>query len=112
MTLIGWAQIALVLGVAVLAAMPIGRWLAAIAEGRLGALSRFDRGLLRAAGVDSAGQSWQRYLLAMLAFNAGGFALLYMILRLQGVLPLNPQGFAGVPPFLALNTAVSFERIS
>ncbi|TCH97827.1 potassium-transporting ATPase subunit KdpA [Roseococcus sp. SYP-B2431] len=108
MTLIGWAQIALVLGIAVIAAVPIGRWLAAIAEGRLGFLATFDRALLRAAGVDPAGQSWQRYLLAMLAFNAAGFALLYAILRLQDVLPLNPQGFAGVPPFLAFNTAISF----
>ncbi|MDB5378263.1 MAG: potassium-transporting ATPase subunit KdpA [Rubritepida sp.] len=108
MTFNGWAQITLVLGIAVIAAVPMGRWLAAIAEGRLGFLARFDRGLLRAAGVDPAGQTWQRYLLAMLAFNAGGFVLLYMILRLQGVLPLNPQGFAGVPPFLAFNTAISF----
>jgi K+-transporting ATPase ATPase A chain len=58
--------------------------------------------------VDPAGQSWQRYLLAMLAFNAGGFVLLYMILRLQDVLPLNPQGFPAIPPFLAFNTAISF----
>ena len=108
MTIFGWAQIALVLGISVLAAVPVGRWLAAIAQGRLGVLASFDRAVLRAAGVDSAGQSWQRYLLAMLAFNAGGFALLYMILRLQDVLPLNPQGFPAIPPFLALNTAVSF----
>ncbi|MBS7811882.1 potassium-transporting ATPase subunit KdpA [Roseococcus pinisoli] len=108
MTLNGWAQIALVLGIAVLAAVPVGRWLAAIAQGRLGFLARFDRGVLRAAGIDGAGQGWQRYLLAMLAFNAAGLVLLYLILRLQGVLPLNPQGFDGVPPFLAFNTAVSF----
>lgn len=108
MTIIGWAQIALVLGIAVLAAVPVGRWLGAIAEGRLGFLSNFDRAVLKAAGVDPAGQSWQRYLLAMLAFNAGGFVLLYMILRLQNVLPFNPQGFDAVPPFLAFNTAVSF----
>ncbi|WP_424811202.1 potassium-transporting ATPase subunit KdpA [Roseococcus sp. YIM B11640] len=108
MTLIGWAQIALVLGIAVLAAVPLGRWMAAIAEGRLGWLSSADRGLMRVAGINPAGQSWQGYLLAMLAFNAAGFLLLYAILRLQGVLPFNPQGFDGVPPFLALNTAISF----
>ena len=44
----------------------------------------------------------------MLAFNAAGFALLYAILRLQGVLPFNPQGFGGMSPWLAFNTAVSF----
>ena len=45
---------------------------------------------------------------AMLAFNLAGFLLLYALLRLQGVLPLNPQGFGAVPPDLAFNTAVSF----
>ncbi|PZW39311.1 K+-transporting ATPase ATPase A chain [Humitalea rosea] len=109
MTLIGWAQIALVLGCALLLAVPVGRWLAALAEGRLGGLARLDAAVLRAAGVDaSRGQSWQGFLLAMLAFNAAGFALLYAILRLQGVLPLNPQGFASIPPYLAFNTAISF----
>ena len=44
----------------------------------------------------------------MLAFNAAGFLLLYGMMRLQAILPLNPQGFAGVAPDLAFNTAVSF----
>ena len=44
----------------------------------------------------------------MLAFSMAGFASLYAILRLQVWLPLNPQGFAGVAPDLAFNTAVSF----
>ena len=44
----------------------------------------------------------------MLALNLGGFVLLYGILRLQGALPLNPQGFDGIPPYLAFNTAISF----
>ncbi|MCK8786289.1 potassium-transporting ATPase subunit KdpA [Roseomonas sp. NAR14] len=109
MTLVGWAQIALVLGAVLALAVPAGRWLAALATGRLGPLARLDAAILRAAGVDAAqGQDWRGYLLAMLACNAAGFALLYAILRLQGVLPLNPQGFDGVPPWLALNTAVSF----
>ena len=52
--------------------------------------------------------SWLSYTLAMLTFNALGFLLLYALLRLQGGLPLNPQGFAGVAPDLAFNTAMSF----
>ncbi|UPY38887.1 potassium-transporting ATPase subunit KdpA [Sediminicoccus sp. KRV36] len=109
MTIIGWAQIALVLGCALLLAVPTGHWLARLAQGRLGALAGLDAAVLRAAGVDAArGQGWQAYLVAMLAFNAAGFALLYAMLRLQGVLPLNPQGFQGIPPYLALNTAISF----
>ncbi|WP_431305534.1 potassium-transporting ATPase subunit KdpA [Sediminicoccus sp. BL-A-41-H5] len=109
MTIIGWAQIALVLGCALLLAVPAGAWLAAIAQGRLGPLTRPDAALLRAAGINPGqGQSWQTYLLAMLAFNAAGFLLLYGMLRLQGALPLNPQGFDGIPPWLAFNTALSF----
>ncbi|MBX9748798.1 MAG: potassium-transporting ATPase subunit KdpA, partial [Roseococcus sp.] len=113
MTIIGWAQIALVLGCALLLAVPVGRWLGCLAQGRMGLLTAIDGGVLRAAGVDAArgpggGQSWQGYLLAMLAFNTAGFLLLYGLLRLQGVLPLNPQGFDGIPPYLAFNTAISF----
>ena len=106
MTLIGWGQIALVLGLAVLLAWPVGLALAAIAQGRLGG---WDRTILRACGIDPAqGQGWRGYLLAMLALNAGGCLLLYAMLRLQGALPLNPQGFDGIAPYLAFNTAVSF----
>jgi potassium-transporting ATPase potassium-binding subunit len=109
MTIIGWAQIALVLGCALLLAVPVGRWLGGLAQGRMGVLTGIDAGVLRAAGVDAArGQGWQGYLLAVLAFNAAGFLLLYGLLRLQGVLPLNPQGFDGIPPYLAFNTAISF----
>ena len=43
-----------------------------------------------------------------MAFSAAGFLLLYAMLRLQGVLPLNPQGFGGLSSHLAFNTAVSF----
>ncbi len=51
---------------------------------------------------------WKTYLKALLLFNLFGFLLLFLIQLLQGVLPLNPQGFAGVEWSLAFNTAVSF----
>ena len=47
-------------------------------------------------------------VLALLAFNAVGFVALYALMRLQTALPLNPQGFSGVAPDLAFNTAMSF----
>ncbi|WP_313045466.1 potassium-transporting ATPase subunit KdpA, partial [Brevundimonas sp.] len=53
-------------------------------------------------------QGWLGYVGALLTFNLAGFLLLYGLLRLQGVLPMNPQGFDGVSPHLAFNTAVSF----
>ena len=61
------------------------------------------------AGIDpKREQDWLAYTLALLAFNAAGFVLLYAILRLQHVLPLNPQGFDPMSPHLAFNTAASF----
>lgn len=60
-------------------------------------------------GVDTTkSQGWYGYAGAFLAFNAAGFFALYAILRLQSVLPLNPQGFDALSPHLAFNVAVSF----
>lgn len=61
------------------------------------------------SGVDeSQEQSWQKYMLALLAFNLAGFVLLFAILLFQDVLPLNPQQLPGQEWTLAFNTAVSF----
>jgi K+-transporting ATPase ATPase A chain len=91
-------------------AVPLGRYMAAVYEGRaalgLGALERL---LYRAAGVSAdAEMSWRRYAAALLAFNAIGIAAAYAIQRLQGFLPWNAAGFGAVGPDVALNTAVSF----
>src|SRR4029079_8078996 len=65
--------------------------------------------LYRAGGVDpSREQHWLTYAIAMLLFHVVGFALLYALMRLQGVLPLNPAEQPGVAPDLAFNTAISF----
>ncbi|HWL67972.1 MAG TPA: potassium-transporting ATPase subunit KdpA [Geminicoccus sp.] len=113
MTTDGWLQIALLFAVVLLTAAPLGGFMARVYAGErnlltpiLGPVERF---LYRLAGVDPAAeQSWLGYTLGMLAFNAAGFLFLYLLLRLQGVLPLNPQGFPGVAPDLAFDTAVSF----
>jgi potassium-transporting ATPase potassium-binding subunit len=113
MTLNGWLQIAIILATALLAAIPLGAFMARIYAGKrtflLPLLGPVERGFYMLAGVDPAReQSWRSYALAMLLFNASGFALLYGILRLQGFLPFNPQGFGALSPDLAFNTAVSF----
>lgn len=109
MTAIGWAQIALILGLVAATAAPLGRYTAAVAAGHVTFLAPLERLFYAAGGIDPArGMGWKAYTLAMLATNAVGFLLLYAILRLQGVLPLNPQGFDGLSPWLAFNTAVSF----
>jgi K+-transporting ATPase ATPase A chain len=113
MTIMGWVQIALYVGLVLLVARPLGGYLARIVEGERTLLSPVllpvERGLYRLAGVDpNAGQHWLTYGLAMLLFNGAGLVLLYALQRLQAALPLNPQGLPAVAPDLALNTAVSF----
>ncbi|WP_147694436.1 potassium-transporting ATPase subunit KdpA, partial [Vogesella mureinivorans] len=72
-------------------------------------LGRVESNLYRLSGIDaSREQSWRAYVTAMLVFSLAGFVVLYALLRLQAYLPLNPQGFAGMAPDLAFNTAVSF----
>ncbi|WP_332655334.1 potassium-transporting ATPase subunit KdpA [Brevundimonas sp.] len=113
MNLQGWAEIALTLGLAALIGWPIGLYMSRVWNGErtwLDPVMKPVEGLFyRAAGVNPAhSQGWLGYAGALLAFNAAGFFLLYAILRLQGGLPLNPQGFEGLSPHLAFNTAVSF----
>jgi K+-transporting ATPase ATPase A chain len=113
MTAIGWLQIALLFGAVLLCAVPLGAFMARVFAGERTVLSPVlgpvERGFFRISGIDPAKeQGWLAYTLGMLVFNGAGFVLLYALLRLQGVLPFNPQGFAGVSPDLAFNTAVSF----
>ena len=109
----GWILIALFLALTFAMAKPFGAWLYELYEGRtltyLGFLAPVERVLYRAGGVDPAKeQGWRGYAIAMLLFSVAGIFLTYAIERLQGVLPLNPQGFGPVPSPVAFNTAVSF----
>ncbi len=106
-------QMTLLLGGYVLAvlllALPMGKWLAAVAQARLTRLQRLDTAVLRACGASpEREQGWRDYALALLAFYIVGVIVVYALQRLQGVLPLNPQGFAAVSPDLSFNTAISF----
>jgi K+-transporting ATPase ATPase A chain len=113
MTLQGWAEIALTVGLAALIGWPIGIYMSRVWNGErtwLDPVLKPVEGLFyRAAGVNPArSQGWLGYAGALLAFNAAGFFLLYALLRFQNVLPINPQGFDGLSPDLAFNVAVSF----
>ena len=113
MTIVGWSQIAIILACVVAAAIPFSRLIDAVYAGRRNPLSSVLRPIevafLRIAGVDETReQTWRGYALAMIAFSVAGFLSLYALQRLQGVLPLNPQGFDGVAPDLAFNTSISF----
>jgi potassium-transporting ATPase potassium-binding subunit len=113
MTLVGWAQIALVLALVLACAVPLSKFIADVYAGERTFLSPVvepvERGFYRLAGVDPAReQDWFTYTIAMLVFSIAGLLSLYAIQRLQNFLPLNPRGFDAVPPDLAFNTSDSF----
>jgi K+-transporting ATPase ATPase A chain len=113
MSLNGWLQIGLMFALVIATARPLGLYMAAVFEGRATALDRalgpVEKQFYALSGIDpKREQDWLSYTIALLAFNAAGFVLLYAILRLQHVLPLNPQGFDPMSPHLAFNTAASF----
>ena len=113
MTLVGWLQISLLFLAVLLVVKPLGLYMARVFSGDRTFLSPvlgpLERGLYRAGGINpEKEQGWLGYTFAMLAFSLAGFIALYAMLRLQAYLPLNPQGFPGMAPDLAFNTAVSF----
>ena len=108
-----WWQLA-AFGVALLlSTKPLGLYMAAVYEGRRTflwpVLRDLERGLYRLAGVnEDAETDWRRYTGAALLVNLLGFIAVYVLQRLQGVLPLNPQALGAVSADSAFNTAVSF----
>ncbi|MBW8812553.1 MAG: potassium-transporting ATPase subunit KdpA [Caulobacterales bacterium] len=109
----GWAEIALTLALTVAVAFPLGAYLARVWQGGKTWLDPVLRPLERlvyaGCGIKAArSQGWLGYTGSFLAFSAASFVVLYLMLRFQNLLPLNPQGFAGMSPDLAFNTAVSF----
>ena len=106
-------QLVVYLVVLMAIAWPMGRWLAAVADGRLPTwlkpIVAVERAMYRLAGVDpDESTTWQRYAVALVAFNVLGVVAVYALQRLQGVLPLNPQGMGAVSPDSSFNTAISF----
>jgi K+-transporting ATPase ATPase A chain len=95
---------------------PLGSYMAAVYEGEPTLLGRVlgpvEGFLYRLYGVPGDAERremrWPTYAGAMLLFNGAGIVFVYLLQRLQGVLPLNPQHFGAVTPDLAWNTAVSF----
>ena len=109
----GWAEIVFTIGVTVILAFPLGLFMARVWQGGstwLSPVLRPVEGVLyRAFGIDpKRQQNWVGYAMAMLAFSIASFVVLYLILRFQNLLPLNPQKVAGFSPDLAFNTAISF----
>src|SRR5262249_35060870 len=110
----GWIQFAIYVAVLVLITKPMGLYLSRVldAEGRtwLDPIFRpFEKLTYTLMGVDpKREQNWKQYTFAMLAFSLVSCLFTYAILRLQNILPLNPQGLGPLSPDLAFNTATSF----
>ena len=114
----GWGQLLFIVVVTVVTAPLLGRYLAATFRGDRPPGERapgdrvflpIERLVYRALGIDpDSSWTWRGYALAVLAFGLFSSLLLYLILRLQGHLPLNPTRAPGMSPLLSFNTAVSF----
>jgi K+-transporting ATPase ATPase A chain len=114
MDVMGWAQLAFFIVILLVLTKPVGVYLLSVlnAEGKTfldPVLRPAERLLYRLLGIDpKREQDWKQYTISMLCFSMVGLLFTYSVLRLQHVLPLNPQGFGPISPDLAFNTAVSF----
>lgn len=113
MTVSGILQLVLYFGVLLLLSKPLGVYMARVYEGEPRGLNRvlgpLERILYRLCGIrPDEEMDWKKYTVTVLLFNAAGMLVLYLLQRIQGILPLNPQGFPAVSPDSSFNTAVSF----
>jgi K+-transporting ATPase ATPase A chain len=110
----GWSQLVLFSLLLLALTKPVGLYLVRVLDvnGRTfldPVLKPVERLIYRFAGIDPAKeQDWKSYAISTLIFSLLTMLVTYVILRLQGVLPLNPQGFSGVAGALSFNTAASF----
>ncbi|TJU97957.1 MAG: potassium-transporting ATPase subunit KdpA [Mesorhizobium sp.] len=113
MTLNGWLQILVYCGIVVLLVKPLGGYMYRVFNGDRTFLSPVlgpvERGLYRISGTsEREEQHWTAYAAGILFFSVASFLVLYVLQRLQGVLPYNPAGMSSVDANLAFNTAASF----
>jgi potassium-transporting ATPase potassium-binding subunit len=102
-------QFALYVVVLVALAVPLGLYMAKVFSGEVGVLRWAERPIFALAGIrPDQGQHWSAYALALIAFNATGFVLLFLILKFQDLLPWNPLALPGLSGHLAFNAAISF----
>jgi K+-transporting ATPase ATPase A chain len=113
MTAIGWIQIILYCAIVIALVKPLGWYMTRVFNGEATFLSPLmrpvERGLYWIGGVDEEReQHWLTYTVAMLLFHVGGFLIIYGVMRLQAVLPFNPEAQSAVAEDLSFNTAISF----
>src|SRR5579863_2662573 len=103
-----WTIAALVIALAITWRY-LGSYMAAVFDGRVHFLGFVERPIYRALGTSpEQEQTWKRYAGSLVVFSAVSMAVTYLLLRIQGSLPLNPQHFGAVGGALSFNTASSF----
>ncbi len=114
MTHSGWIQLILFIGVLLAITKPLGLYLCRVldAQGKTfldPVIRPLERLTYRLCGIDpKQEQDWKQYAVAILLFSLISMFFTYAILRLQGILPLNPQKLGALSEHLAFNTAASF----
>ena len=87
----------------------LGAYMAGVFDGRIHFLAWAERPIYRLLGTTpDHEQTWQRYAASVIIFSGVSFAFTYLIIRIQGSLPLNPQKLGAVGPALSFNTSASF----
>lgn len=105
----GWMQVLLYFAVLLALAKPLGLYMASVFEGKQKWFGWFERLTYRLIGTRPEDeQNWKSYAVSIIWFNLIGAIFVFAIQRLQGMLPLNPSGLAGVTPDSSFNTAISF----
>jgi K+-transporting ATPase ATPase A chain len=113
MNIFSWLQLIIYIVVLIALTRPLGIFMARVYQGERTFLDPIlrpvEKLIYRLSGVDpNVEMNWKVYALAMLLFNVLGLLVVYVLQRVQGFLPLNPQGFGAVSPDSSWNTAVSF----
>ncbi len=103
-----WTLVVLVVALAITWRY-LGSYMAAVFDGRVHFLGWAERPVYRALGTGpEQEQNWKRYATSMIVFTAVAMGITYLLIRIQGSLPLNPQHLDAVGPALSFNTSASF----
>ncbi|MFZ2097408.1 MAG: potassium-transporting ATPase subunit KdpA [Anaerolineales bacterium] len=113
MAIFSYVQIGIYLVVLILLVKPLGLYMAKVYQGESTFLDRpirpLERLIYRLLGVKPEDKmDWKNYAISLLIFSVISFLIVYLIQRLQGLFPLNPQKYGAITPDLSFNTAISF----
>ncbi|MFD1181743.1 potassium-transporting ATPase subunit KdpA [Paenibacillus timonensis] len=107
-----WIAIIVTVGLVVLIAKPAGLYMAKAFDYNTTGLDRWfgplEKVIYKISGIRQENQTWKQYAISVVLSNAVMILIVYLIFRVQSILPLNPSGVPNMEPTLAFNTAISF----